>query len=98
MNQRDQTKLVQRESTSTHLIPQTIKDWPRRQSPAAKTPSTLVKYFLLGVRIFERASWVTPSASIASGCGPKKPRARKTSCAEKYFSEPGTSSIFQRPP
>ena len=26
----------------THQIPQTIKDCPRRQSPAAKTPSTLV--------------------------------------------------------
>lgn len=26
-------------------MPHTIKDWPRRQSPAAKTPSTLVEYF-----------------------------------------------------
>ena len=25
-------------------MPHTIKDWPRRQSPAAKTPSTFVEY------------------------------------------------------
>lgn len=30
------------EGRDTHLIPQTMRDWPRRQSPAAKTPSTLV--------------------------------------------------------
>ena len=29
----------------TYLIPQTISDWPRLQSPAAKTPSMLVLYF-----------------------------------------------------
>jgi hypothetical protein len=31
----------------THLMPHTIKDCPRRQSPAANTPSTLVEYFCI---------------------------------------------------
>ena len=39
----------QKSAFETYLIPQTIKDCPRRQSPAAKTPSTLVEYFCKGL-------------------------------------------------
>lgn len=82
----------------THFMPQTISDWPLRQSPAANTPSTFVEYCLPGVWIFDRASCLTPSDLMTSFSGPRNPRARNTSWAGKNFSEPGTSSIFHRPP
>lgn len=47
---------------------------------------------------FDLPSCSTPSAVMAGFSGPRKPRARKTSCAGKNFSDPGTSSIFHRPP
>jgi hypothetical protein len=53
---------------------------------------------LCGVWILDRPSALTSRAFRSSCCGPRKPRARKTSCALKNFSDPGTSSIFHRPP
>ena len=53
---------------------------------------------LSGVCTFDRASCLMFRACNIWFCGPKKPRARKTSWAEKNFSESGTSSIFHRPP
>ena len=55
-------------------------------------------FTFIGVCIFERPSCLIPSALIISFSGPKKPRARKTSWAGKNLSDPGTSSIFHRPP
>lgn len=40
---------LERLACATYLMPQTIKDCPRRQSPAAKTPSTFVEYFCKGL-------------------------------------------------
>ena len=65
------------------------------QNPTYHTSS---KHTLGGVCILERPSCLTPSPLITSFSGPRKPSARKTSWAEKNFSDPGTSSIFQRPP
>ena len=48
--------------------------------------------------MFERPSCLTCKALMTSFSGPKNPSARKTSWAGKNFSEPGTSSIFHRPP
>ena len=66
------------------LIAQTISDWPRRASPAAKTPSTEVAY--AGAAAFERGSRSTPSCSSTSGSGPRKPIASSTRSAGRVSS------------
>src|ERR1700722_3276532 len=55
------------------------------------------QYTLAGVCIFDLPSCFTPRALITSLSGPKNPSAKKTSCAGKNLSEPGTSSIFHLP-
>lgn len=76
---------------------QTMSDCPRRQSPAAKTPSAFVAYLPAGVLRFERASCSSSSALMAEASGPRKPSARRTRSAGKNSSEPGTSLMRHAP-
>jgi hypothetical protein len=74
-----------------------MSDWPRRASPAAKTPCTLVANLPNSAFAFERSSVATPSAFTSCSSGPRKPIASSTSCAGQTFSLPGTSTSFGRP-
>src|SRR5213079_3215282 len=72
------------------LIAHTIKDWPRRASPAAKTPSADVAY--APAFALPRRSRSTPSCSSTAGSGLRKPMASSTSCAGREVSVPAIGS------
>ena len=72
------------------LIAHTTSDWPRRASPAAKTPSTDVAY--AGAAALPRASRSTPSCSSTSGSGWRNPIASRTSSAGRASSVPASGA------
>src|SRR6185437_2652848 len=75
---------------------QTISLCPRRQSPAVKTPGTLVAKRPCSARTFERASLCRPRASSSGRSGPVKPIASNTNCADMLL---GTCHLgWHQPP
>src|SRR5581483_6972637 len=83
----ERTAAAQRRPSS---IAQTTSDWPRRASPAAKTPSAEV--WKRGASALPRLSRSTPSRSSSAASGPRKPIASSTSSAGRDSSVPGTRS------
>src|SRR5579884_3787733 len=79
------------------LIAHTTRLWPRRMSPAANTPGTLVANRPYSALALLRGSFSTPSLSSSCGSGPRKPIASNTSWAGKTFSDAGTSRGTIRP-
>lgn len=75
---------------------QTIKDCPRRQSPAANTPLRFVVYCPGGVLIFFLASFST-SVPRSRSSGPKKPMDSSTRSAGKNCSLPSTGFMSHPP-
>ena len=63
------------------FIAQTTRLWPRRQSPAAKMPATLVVNWPCSALALERGSRSTPSCVNTASSGPRKPIASKTRSA-----------------
>src|SRR5688572_20463724 len=93
ISQRSHSRAAPRPSAMAH----TTSDCPRRASPAANTPGTLVPYLSKSAFTFERASTST-LRSLSSACsGPRKPIASSTSCAGCSFSLPGCSTGTKPP-
>lgn len=73
----------------------TIRLCPRRQSPAAKIPSTFVAYFPTAVLTLLRPSCSRLSALIAASSGPKNPSARRTlNCRTNKFRRYSRASLL----
>merc|ERR1719414_1912732 len=88
------------EASRPSVMPQTTKDWPRRQSPAAKTLGLEVRKASGCVPKAARKlprSVCTPNCSPSGPSGPRKPRARSTRSASSTRCEPATSLICMRP-
>src|SRR5439155_130621 len=72
-------------------IAQATSDWPRRASPAAKTPSTVVAND--GALTFPRAPSATPSSATAPPCsGWAKPIATRTRSAPSTDLDPAAEA------